>query len=446
MKSGIAFVLAMATVAVTASEITPFPEFSAPRAVTGGPHDHFLANYFGISAWSPDGTKMLVLETDLRDRMPDGQPVTLGVVDLSDGNRFIPVTTTRCWNFQEAAMAHWLPNEKDAIVFNDMRDGKFSAVIMNWRTREELRHYPHPVSAVSEDGTWALSINYARLYLTRPDYGYAGGGQDARRDVPFPEDDGVFRLDLRTGETKLLVSCAAVRDQVPALAGEHGLSYLCHTTISKDMKRIYFLSRSVNKVADPKSFKGVKWETTAFTAHADGTGIRKAAGVNLGRQHSHFNWKPALNERDARTLVVTSRWKGDRYTHIEFTVGEEDGARQLGGPVMDFDGHAIYSPDGLFVSGDGYWDQDFYRHWKIVRLADGAVKDFGSYYIPQRYREVYTRCDLHPRWRADGRQIAFNSVHEGSRQVYVRDIVPSVYGSPETSEFATPARVPPPRK
>ena len=89
--------------------LAPFPEMSPPRAVTSGPHDHLLANYFAINAWSPDNRYLLVLETDLKDRMPDGEPCTLGLVDLEDGNRFIPVTTTRCWNFQEAAMAHWLP-------------------------------------------------------------------------------------------------------------------------------------------------------------------------------------------------------------------------------------------------------------------------------------------------------------------------------------------------
>lgn len=97
------------TVAAETIELTPFPEFSAPRAVTAGPHDHFLANYFAINAWSPDNRYPLVLETDIKNELPDGKPYTLGVVDTEDGNRLIPVTTMRCWNFQEAAMAHWVP-------------------------------------------------------------------------------------------------------------------------------------------------------------------------------------------------------------------------------------------------------------------------------------------------------------------------------------------------
>ena len=117
--------------------IKPFPEFSKARALTTGPHDHFFANYFAINPWSPDNRYALVLETDLKNKLPDGTPCTLGLVDTEDGNKFIPVTTTRCWNFQEATMFHWLPAEPDTFVFNDNRDGKFVAVVMNWRTKAE---------------------------------------------------------------------------------------------------------------------------------------------------------------------------------------------------------------------------------------------------------------------------------------------------------------------
>ena len=401
--------------------LKPFPELSAPRAVTSGPHDHFLANYFAINCWSPEDYRyLLVLETDIKDRLPDGTPCTLGVTDTADGNKFIPVTTTRCWNFQEAAMAHWLPWAKDTFVFNDLRDGKFVSVVKNWRTGDE-RIIPYPVSAVSEDGTWAIGINYSRLFITRPDYGYAGDGQDPKKGVVFPEDDGLWRIDMRTGDVKLIVSCADVKKMVPEVRDPNGLSYLCHTVISKDGKRVYFLSRSVEQSMEGvKKFKGVNWQTTAFTCNGDGSNIRRCFPDGWGS--SHFNWKPALSERDARTMIVTCKWLNKIYTHVEFTVGEEDYPRQIGGREMNFDGHCIYSPDGNFVSGDGYFDKKGYRHWKMARLLDGKVRHVGDFFVPEIYRDIYCRCDLHPRWRADGKQIAFNSVHEGSRQVYLMDV------------------------
>ena len=129
----------------------PFPSVGEPYAVTSGPHDHLLASYFAINAWSSDNRYLSVLETDINGRLPEaGETCTLGLVDLQDGNKFIPVAETRTWNFQEAAMCFWLPWADNTLLYNDMRDGKFVSVILNWKTGEE-RIVPYPVSAVSAD-------------------------------------------------------------------------------------------------------------------------------------------------------------------------------------------------------------------------------------------------------------------------------------------------------
>lgn len=154
-----------------------FPKIGKVTRLTNGPKDHLLANYFAINAWSRDLRYVAALETDINGRLPEkGERAVLGLVDTQNGNQFIPITTTGCWNFQEGTMFHWLEWTNDTFVFNDCRDGKFVAVVMNWKTGAE-RVIPHPVSAVSKDGCKAVSINYARLFLVRPDYGYAGGGR-----------------------------------------------------------------------------------------------------------------------------------------------------------------------------------------------------------------------------------------------------------------------------
>jgi len=50
---------------------TPFPEVSEPYAITHAPGEHFLANYFGINAWSPDGRFVCVLETTFSGRLAE---------------------------------------------------------------------------------------------------------------------------------------------------------------------------------------------------------------------------------------------------------------------------------------------------------------------------------------------------------------------------------------
>ncbi len=144
---------------------------------------------------------MTVLETDIKHKLPDEtEPATLGLVDLANNNAFIPLTTTRAWNFQEGCMAHWL--DDSSIIYNDIREGKNVSVILNVLTKKEIKTIPYPVSGVSPNGKEALSLNFSRLRITRTDYGYGGKGQDAQPEVPFPANDGLFLVNLQTGKAK----------------------------------------------------------------------------------------------------------------------------------------------------------------------------------------------------------------------------------------------------
>lgn len=399
----------------------PFPKVGEVRAVTFGPKDHLLASYFAINSWSDDGRYLLVLETGLNGRLPKaGERCTIGVVDLEDGNRFIPVSTTACWNFQEAAMGHWLDN--DTILFNDLRDGGFKAVVMDWRTGKDIRVLPMPVSAVSEDRTWAVSINYARLYLARPDYGYAGGGQNARETVEWPEDDGLWVMDLRTGDAKLVLSVAQGRTLMAIPEAEkdkpgNPLSYYCHTAISKDGAKIFFLARAVSWFDESKNLSS-KHKTTSFTVNRDGTDLRRCFPDGWGG--SHFNWSPDGSHK----MLVTTTIPGNAWPSlVEFDVGRENEVRRIGSGILDQDWHCVYSPNGKFMSGEAYPNGNEDRCWILLRIEDELVKPLGAFHVPSAYRQNYWRCDLHARWRKDGKQLAFNSVHEGSRQVYVRDVI-----------------------
>ncbi len=388
------------------------PVFSKPRAITSGPKDHLFATYYAINSWSEDGRYATVLETDVKSGLPTENDVaTLGVVDARDGNRFIPLAETRCWNFQEAAMAHWLgtaPNTQ--FIYNDLAEGKFVSVVFDMQGRTK-RIVPHPVSAVSADGKWAVSINYARLRLTRPDYGYGGNGQNARESVVWPEDDGLWLVNLETGEARLIVSVASVRDRMPQVKDPKSLAYFCHTVFSRDGKKIFWLARSVENLAGQKVVR--KWETTAFVCNADGSGVVRCFPDGWGG--SHFNWL------DGERMVVSALYNATVWSHVFFTPGKADYSR-LGRGLLDYDGHGVFSSDGRWLATDTYPDKLNERKLLVMRMADQAIWPLGTFFVPEAYREQYSRCDLHPRWRPDGKMLAFNSVHEGTRQAYVIDV------------------------
>ncbi|HZH71149.1 MAG TPA: hypothetical protein VFD91_01550, partial [Mariniphaga sp.] len=314
--------------------IVNFPKPSDPVQITENGKEHLLASYYGINSWSANQRYVTILQTDVKHRLPEeNDPAVLGLFDL-DNNEFLPLTETRAWNFQQGCMAHWLATSPDSlIIYNDYRDGNFLSVIMNVHTKEEIKTFPYPISAVSPNGKEAVSINFARLRNTRTDYGYGGNGQDAKIDVQFPEDDGIVLLNLETGEARLIVSIAQVKELVPEIP-EDGIEYFNHTLFSRGGSKIFWLARAI-----PHR------NTTSLTVNTDGTDLQRC--FPDGWEGSHFDW---LNDNE---LMVTANYDAKQYGHVLFTVGEQD-YKRLGNGLLDYDGHGTFSPDGKWMVTDSY--------------------------------------------------------------------------------------------
>jgi hypothetical protein len=378
-----------------------FPKISGPVQITDNNKEHLFASYYGINSFSKSERYVTVLETDIKFKLPDeNEPATLGLVDLST-NHFIPLTQTRAWNFQQGCMAHWLATSPDSlIIFNDFRDGKYVSVIMNVHTKKELKTINFPVSAVSPNGDEALSINFSRLRLTRPDYGYGGGGQDAKEDIPLPVDDGLFIIDLGTGESKLLVSFQQIKDLIPPLA-EGNIAWFNHTLFSRKGSKIFWLSRQMDNKTRI---------TTSLTVKRDGTDLRRCFPDNWAG--SHFDW---LNDDE---LMITANWEGKQYAHVLFTVGKQD-YKRLGNGLLDYDGHGTFSSDQKWMVTDSYPSGGM-REQKIylMDMKTEAVLPLGRYVQPPEFNGFW-RCDIHCRWSPGGKMIGFNSTHTGTRQVYI---------------------------
>ncbi|GAJ20929.1 unnamed protein product, partial [marine sediment metagenome] len=204
------------------------------------------------------------------------------------------------------------------IIFNDLREGKFVSVIMNVHTKKEIKTIPYPISAVSPNGKEAISINFSRLRITRTDYGYGGEGQDSKAAIQFPEDDGLFLVNLETGKAKLIVSISQIKNMVPEIPKE-GIEYFNHTLFSHGGSKIFWLARAI-----PNR------NTTAFTVNRDGSNIQRCFPDNWGG--SHFDW---LNDDE---LMITASYEGKHSAHILFTVGEQN-YKRLGNGLLDYDGH-----------------------------------------------------------------------------------------------------------
>lgn len=373
------------------------------KPVTQGPKHHFFG-YYDKSPWNESGRLLLAHEAGFNDRPPRLQDsVDIGVVHLADGCRFERLATVHAWNWQQGAMPQWHPQSTECDFFhNDRQAGHFVGVLRN-SDGKVLNQYARPIYAVTPDGRYGFSLNFARLQIHRPGYGYSGG-IDPYADEFAPAQDGIHRIDLTTGDSILLVSLAQLAGLDPhdEMQGVH--HWVNHIQASPTSRRFAFFH--LWRRADSG------WGGRLFTMDTDGRNLKC---VLDGGMVSHYDWM------DDDNILIWARQPmvGDRF----FLCNVMNGAiRVIGESVLTEDGHCSFSPDRHWVLNDTYPDRFGMRVLMLYHLANDKRIDIARLYSPKERWWGEIRCDLHPRWSRDGRSVCVDSVHSGERQIYVADV------------------------
>jgi hypothetical protein len=234
---------------------------------------------------------------------------------------------------------------------------------------------------------------------------------DPHEDELYPDDDGIYWMDLNTGEHKLIISLAQIVGIRHTSNMDNAKHWFNHMQFNPDDSRFLFLHRW-------RRPDGGRW-TRLFTANPDGSEIYCVADHEM---ISHFDW------RNPHQILAWARQHniGDRYflftdrANVENPdeVGEVE---VVGEGILTTDGHCSYSPDGRWILTDTYPDRERMRTLLLYRPADERRVDIGRFFAPKEL-DGEIRCDLHPRWSRDGQQVCFDSVHEEHRQIYVLDV------------------------
>lgn len=363
------------------------------RQITRGPKFHFFG-YYDKLQFDPTGRYVLGMQVDFDCRPLRGDEVMrIGMVDLQDGDRWIELGETRAWCWQQGCHLQWRPGSDREILFNDREGGRFVCRVLDVKTRK-MRTLPHAADNISPDGRWALGVDFARINWGRPGYGYAGV-EDRNRNVRAPEDSGVYRLDLDSGEYRMLVSCArvaAIPHEGIAPTDSH---YINHVQWSPDGRRFLFLNRTDSP----------QWGryTRMFTAAADGSDLRL---VDVGS--SHYVW------RDPRHILI---WNNG------YRLYRDDGSLK-GELVWDApNGHHTYLPGNEWLITDTYpIGPQRRQHLYLYHIPTGRIVPAGSFNSPEQYNGEW-RCDLHPRLSPDAKRVCIDSVHgTDGRQMWVVEI------------------------
>ncbi len=375
------------------------------RPITSGPKQHWFG-YYDKLQFDPASRYVLGMEVDFESRPPTAEDVIkIGMIDLDDGDNWIELGETRAWCWQQGCMLQWLPGSDREIIWNDRQGDRFVCHILDVRSGKK-RTLGYPIYTLSPDGRSAIGADFRRISHMRPGYGYAGI-PDPNYDLLAPEDTGIYRVDLQTGEAEHLISIA----QVAAIPYPHGdLSgakhYFNHLLFNPDGSRFIFLHRW--------RFDGAGIQTRMMTAAADGSDIY---GVDQYGQTSHFIW------RDAQHILAWAWHPSYKEAFYLFRDGAQD-VEVVGKGVMRLNGHCTYLPGARWILNDTYpLPMDRLRQQLyLYNVASGERTELGAYHAPEEYAGEW-RCDLHPRSSPDGKSITIDSAHGGNgRQIYLLDI------------------------
>jgi hypothetical protein len=374
------------------------------RAITKGPKFHWFG-YYDKLQFDPTVRYVLGMEVDFEGRSPRPDDVIkVGMIDLEDNDRWIELGSTNAWCWQQGCMLQWIPDSKDEVVWNDREGDRFVCHVMNINTRE-VRTLPYPIYALSPDGKTAVTPDFRRINDMRPGYGYAGL-PDPHADELAPDDSGIWRVDIETGEAELVVSLAQIAEiPFPHADLSEAKHYFNHLLFNTDGSRFEFLHRW--RMPDSRGFN-----TRMLTANLDGKDIHV---VDDYGHTSHFIWRDPSH-------ILAWAWHPSHEGAFYLYEDGSDEVEVVGLGVMKVNGHCTYLPGNEWILNDTYPDAERIQHPYLYHVPTNERVPLAHLYAPPEYTGEW-RCDNHPRYSPDGRYVTVDSAHEGKgRQIYLIDV------------------------
>jgi hypothetical protein len=391
------------------------------------PHEgRCIHRFFDTSPLSPSGRYAAVFRMPFEDRLPEpGEPGQIVVIDLAEGTEWVAAETYG-WEPQMGANLNWAGDER-TLVFNDVDRSTWTPQIvkLDWPSGRAQRQ-AGGVYQVSPDGRYAAAASMERMRRTQLGYGVMVPDDRVSRHCGAPADDGLFIVDLQTGERRLLLCLADAVKAVPDLRDggvEAWEIYGFHTKWSAAGDRLIFTLRRF-AVDAPQRWNALHHRLVRFdvlTLRPDGSGVVDALPAERWRSGGHhINFFP-----DGCRLSMNLGGFGEG---LRFVACGVDGSNLR--PILDDvvgSGHPTVHPGGCILTDSYVHEQVAFGDGSVplrwVDMSSGAERTLvriHSRVEPTHHQAL--RVDPHPAWHRDGRHVVFNGVEGNTRRVYLADL------------------------
>lgn len=353
--------------------------------------------YYDKSPLSSDG-KYLIYHScnNTTKKLPDPKIAINIILKEFKTNQELARFKSYAYNWQQGSKLQWL--EKNTFIFNDFDSKRniYVSNIVNTDTCKIVKQIDFPIYDCYKN--YGLSINYDRLNLLRPDYGYRNHNFISKTAIRDITNDGIFFINLNDNQCKLLLSLQKIVDIEKTKLMDRAYHKINHIMISPNGKSFIFLHRYF--------VNGTKFDRL-FLSNITATKVRILSDHEM---ISHCFWK------DNSNIVSYMRRfdSGDKFFNINIDTSE---ITVIGEGIIDQYGDGHPNCNGNKLIFDTYPNKARMKELLIYDIDSKCLKVIGEFYESFDFKGE-TRCDLHPRWSPDGKLIFFDSVHDNTRNLY----------------------------
>ncbi len=370
------------------------------KKISSNPESESFFGYYDKSPINNTNTYVIFQEiTELPShKFPDSEKPVSIMLKHTESGEFNKTSSSSTYNWQQGTKLQWLTNNK--FIYNDYEDDKYTSKIYD-TGNNTFQIIDSPIYDCYKD-KYALSLNFERLNALTPDYGY----RNLNKMVDFGDNsnDGIFFIDLKINETRLLISIQDIIDLHEQDSMQNAKHMFNHIMISPDGNNFIFIHRWFTKSReryDSLVLSDIKGEKNKI--------------LSDNKMISHCCWY------DNSTIVgyLNDKSYGDSFYRIDIYSGE---IKLLSKKLLKYgDGHPSFHKGKMLF--DSYPDRSRMRHLYVYDLESNEIEEIGEFFEPLKFdnETIYnneTRCDLHPKWSTNGKRIYFDSVHDGNRHLY----------------------------
>jgi hypothetical protein len=363
--------------------------------ILGNDDGHYFVGYYDKDPISYSGKHILCHKVSPKyENMIEPKFAEVGLLRLADNN-FEMLLKTNAMNWQLGSRVQWL--DEKIIIYNDIIDGNQCSVKFDCNSNKRLMIYKRPFWDISKNKKYAASLNFSRIKIKRPGYGYDGSNIDGDEEV-------LTIFDLNDDKLIYKITVNEILDKVNFDNPDKEDIYLNHIVWSPCNKKLMTIFHYHNKKHEQK-------RTFPVLINIESNEI------DLIYREGDFSHHTFIDQNSILAYIK-------RNNNWHFAIWSKNiGWTQLKDSMPELDGHPTYVKFIDKIVVDSYPNR-----FGIMSLYLGSpnmnekLEKIAKIYSPPKYTGPL-RCDLHPRVSIEHNFIVCDFPGKKSRKVLILDQV-----------------------